>query len=259
MLFCTSFSSDPISPKQHSRRHAEHDDFLPYASSLIATLKTERDLERSAHQQTRQKSESRIAVLEAQLASREAELEACVAYSDASFRSSDSSSSQHLSQRAIIAAAAVGTSSSASRISKVCETPDVLPRKSGSEYARPQSDTSRVHVRAFWRFPQMFLISDLTADQGSCQHQTVRWLRRRRRPSFRSHSIQSIIATFHTHPRRWRGQPCSQALRKFTHQSRSIPPTGVLVPGTRFPDTSIPLRISTALTLRFTFALDKPF
>jgi hypothetical protein len=119
-------------PKQTSRRQGENDDFMPYASAMITSLKTERDIERNAHRQMHQKSESRIAMLEAKLASREAELEACVAYSDASFRSLNNS--YRSSQPAVPVA-------STSRITKVCETSNVvLPRKSGSaESARLQT------------------------------------------------------------------------------------------------------------------------
>lgn len=49
-----------------------------YAAAMITTLRRERDLERKAHEQTRQNAEFRIIELEAQLAHRDAELEACI-------------------------------------------------------------------------------------------------------------------------------------------------------------------------------------
>jgi hypothetical protein len=53
---------------------------MSYASAMIAALRLERDAERTSHNRTRQQADSRIANLEAQLAIREAELEACVVH-----------------------------------------------------------------------------------------------------------------------------------------------------------------------------------
>ncbi|EPQ56773.1 hypothetical protein GLOTRDRAFT_121105 [Gloeophyllum trabeum ATCC 11539] len=54
------------------------EDLHAYASALIASLRVERDLERKAHAITRRDAEHRVALLEAQVARRDAELEACI-------------------------------------------------------------------------------------------------------------------------------------------------------------------------------------
>jgi hypothetical protein len=51
---------------------------LAYTTSLISALKRERDNEIAAHQRTKRAADSRVAILEAQLAIREAELALCV-------------------------------------------------------------------------------------------------------------------------------------------------------------------------------------
>ncbi|KZT21131.1 hypothetical protein NEOLEDRAFT_1139747 [Neolentinus lepideus HHB14362 ss-1] len=61
--------------------HADEDVYA-YASAMIAALRVERDLERKAHSQTRRDTEYRITALEAQLARRDAELEACIYHTE---------------------------------------------------------------------------------------------------------------------------------------------------------------------------------
>lgn len=56
------------------------DEAQAYAAAVIHSLRDERNLERQAHEQTRQHADSRILELEAQLARRDAELEACLIY-----------------------------------------------------------------------------------------------------------------------------------------------------------------------------------
>ncbi|KAF8958673.1 hypothetical protein BDZ97DRAFT_1761909 [Flammula alnicola] len=60
----------------------DEEDLISYASSIIESLRRERDNERRAHAQTRESAEARILALEAKLSRREAELEACVAHAD---------------------------------------------------------------------------------------------------------------------------------------------------------------------------------
>jgi hypothetical protein len=58
--------------------HISEDHFLSYASSILASLRLERDNERKAHARTRDLAEKRILGLEAQLSRREVELERCI-------------------------------------------------------------------------------------------------------------------------------------------------------------------------------------
>ncbi len=60
-----------------SRLPDEEEHFL-YVSSMIESLRKERDRERRAHIQTRELANARIVTLEAMLSRRDAELEACV-------------------------------------------------------------------------------------------------------------------------------------------------------------------------------------
>jgi hypothetical protein len=53
-------------------------DLYAYATTIISTLRSERDREREAHRKSVQDAEARIAFLEAKLARREAELEGCI-------------------------------------------------------------------------------------------------------------------------------------------------------------------------------------
>ncbi|KAK0185009.1 hypothetical protein F5146DRAFT_212733 [Armillaria mellea] len=73
---CGQFSAtgflDPAEPLPPAARQ---DETMIYASALVASLATERDAERRAHRRTRRAAQNTIAVLEAQLAHREAELE----------------------------------------------------------------------------------------------------------------------------------------------------------------------------------------
>jgi hypothetical protein len=78
------FLSEPVvgdSGVSDSHRDS-NDEYLAYATAVIASLRAERDLERSAHERTRQQAENRIIELEAQLARRDAELEACVTHTN---------------------------------------------------------------------------------------------------------------------------------------------------------------------------------
>jgi len=88
---CTlSTDTEPVVSDQRSRRSASdsENELLSYASSMISTLRLQRDGERFAHKQTREQADSRIAILEGQLASREAELEAYAAHTDICIRRS---------------------------------------------------------------------------------------------------------------------------------------------------------------------------
>jgi hypothetical protein len=68
--------TDPIVPNTDPRAATTENQQLSYATNMIASLRVERDLERAAHDRTRHETDSRIAALEARVASREAELEA---------------------------------------------------------------------------------------------------------------------------------------------------------------------------------------
>ena len=74
------FLSEPVvNDSRFSESHRDYnDEYLTYSTAVIASLRAERDLERSAHEHTRQQAEHRIIELEARLARRDAELEACV-------------------------------------------------------------------------------------------------------------------------------------------------------------------------------------
>jgi hypothetical protein len=56
-----------------------------YATAMLNSLQSERDSERRSHQQTRFDAQSKISLLEAQLARREAQLEACIAHTPECF------------------------------------------------------------------------------------------------------------------------------------------------------------------------------
>ena len=84
LLICYPASSEPIvndSGVSESYRDS-NDQYMAYATAVIASLRAERDLERNAHERTRQQAEHRITELEARLARRDAELEACVAHTN---------------------------------------------------------------------------------------------------------------------------------------------------------------------------------
>jgi hypothetical protein len=66
----------------HDFEHGSNDEFRTYATAVIASLRAERDLERKAHEQTRHHAKYRIIAIEAQLARRDAELEACITHAD---------------------------------------------------------------------------------------------------------------------------------------------------------------------------------
>ncbi|KAF9223927.1 hypothetical protein BS17DRAFT_781436 [Gyrodon lividus] len=59
-----------------------NNDLLAYATSIIARLRTELDFERQGHSRTIEEANLRIEELEAQIAVREAELEACINFRD---------------------------------------------------------------------------------------------------------------------------------------------------------------------------------
>ena len=69
----------PLGNQAPHKGSSESDErLLLYAAAMVASLRSERDSERRAHEQTRHDAESRIALLEAQLARREAQLETCI-------------------------------------------------------------------------------------------------------------------------------------------------------------------------------------
>jgi len=69
-------------PTNNTSEHGSDDEIRSYATAMISSLRAERDLERKAHEQTRQQADYRIIQLEAQLARRDAELAACIAHAD---------------------------------------------------------------------------------------------------------------------------------------------------------------------------------
>jgi len=71
------FTLDSVVPNQDPRVNDSDLHQLSYSSAIIASLRSERDMERAAHKRTRREAEDRIAALEAQVRNREAELEAC--------------------------------------------------------------------------------------------------------------------------------------------------------------------------------------
>lgn len=70
-------SLEPYTSPPNTKVNDSDKQLQAYATAIINTLRIERDLERKAHEKTRQNDEFRIIELEAQLARREAELEAC--------------------------------------------------------------------------------------------------------------------------------------------------------------------------------------
>jgi len=66
--------SHPLSKHPHS----SEDQILPYASSVLASLRIERDNERKAHAKTREFAEKKILALQARLSWHEVELERCI-------------------------------------------------------------------------------------------------------------------------------------------------------------------------------------
>ena len=69
-------------PTNNTSEHGSDDEIRTYATAMISSLRAERDLERKAHEQTRQQTDYRIIELEAQLARRDAELAACITHAD---------------------------------------------------------------------------------------------------------------------------------------------------------------------------------
>ncbi|EGN98694.1 hypothetical protein SERLA73DRAFT_181292, partial [Serpula lacrymans var. lacrymans S7.3] len=70
--------SDPMQSNKRKEVEECNTQLLAYASGIITKLRAERDLERKGHRETYEKANNRIVELEAQIALREAELEACV-------------------------------------------------------------------------------------------------------------------------------------------------------------------------------------
>ncbi|KIM88483.1 hypothetical protein PILCRDRAFT_814379 [Piloderma croceum F 1598] len=69
-------------PSSNSSEQSFNDEVQMYATAIISSLRSERDLERNAHEQTRHQAECRIIELEAQLARRDAELAARITHTD---------------------------------------------------------------------------------------------------------------------------------------------------------------------------------
>jgi hypothetical protein len=69
-------------PSSNSSEQDFNDELQTYATAIISSLRSERDFERNAHEQTRHQAECRIMELEAQLARRDAELAACITHKD---------------------------------------------------------------------------------------------------------------------------------------------------------------------------------
>ncbi|KAJ3534218.1 hypothetical protein NMY22_g7019 [Coprinellus aureogranulatus] len=72
---------DPIPPPEPLRSTSgDSDELLSYAATMLEVARRERNLERKAHQKTKEWAHSRIAALEAQLSRREAELARCATH-----------------------------------------------------------------------------------------------------------------------------------------------------------------------------------
>jgi hypothetical protein len=82
VFFRVSPIADPILPNQDPRAKDPDYQQLSYATNMIASLRLERDIERASHNRTRHEADCRIAALEAQVASREAELQGYLAVVD---------------------------------------------------------------------------------------------------------------------------------------------------------------------------------
>lgn len=76
MVFILLLYSEPLPAPLKSTENDSNEQIHGYAASIISFLRTELDLERRAHEQTRRHAQCRIIELEARLARREAELEA---------------------------------------------------------------------------------------------------------------------------------------------------------------------------------------
>lgn len=79
---CTSsyVFSEPIElPLSKRAAPADAEELLSYAASMIEVARKERNIERKAHQKTKEWAQARIANLEAQLARRDADLARCIA------------------------------------------------------------------------------------------------------------------------------------------------------------------------------------
>jgi hypothetical protein len=76
--------SDPFAgnPAIQPPECSSSDEHQRYAAAIIASLRAGCDIERKAHEYTRQQAGLRIIELEAQLARRDAELEACITNAD---------------------------------------------------------------------------------------------------------------------------------------------------------------------------------
>ena len=71
-------SPEPLEPAAVPTRSPDTDNLLSYASAMITALQRDRDRERQAHERTTQTALAQISLLKAQLARRDAELEACI-------------------------------------------------------------------------------------------------------------------------------------------------------------------------------------
>lgn len=75
-------------PSSNSSEQTFNDELQMYATAIISSLRSERDLERNSHEHTRHQAECRIIELEAQLARRDAELAAHITHTDGFLRES---------------------------------------------------------------------------------------------------------------------------------------------------------------------------
>src|ERR1700690_3026241 len=77
-------ATEPLTrhPSSNSSEQSFNDEVQMYATAIISSLRSERDLERNAHEKTRHQAECRIIELEAHLARRDAELAARITPTD---------------------------------------------------------------------------------------------------------------------------------------------------------------------------------